>query len=135
MAQHATTRRATTNLRNARQARSSRESPFSVSAECGGRELPQGTGAAARASFVGGARQKSVRVRTEKVNFLVGRALPSVLLVCRHSSVGVCCTAVRGARGCPGRVQGCCVSGRPSASFVAYRAAPGRRARFWQGGS
>ena len=99
MAQQARTRLATTNRKNARYARSRRESPFSVSAECGRNgSCPKVTRrGGAGVSFSSAARrQKSVRVRTEKVNFLVGSRVFSAAMVViwwEAQRVGVCCAA------------------------------------------
>ena len=136
MAQQARTRRATTKRRNARQARSRRESPFSVSAECGRNgSCPKVTRrGGAGVSFSSAARrQKSVHVRTEKVNFFVGsRGFSAAIIVLWwEAQPGGCVLYGRPRRGgCPGACTGRL---RLRRAFSVVRRLSGRHPGSWHG--
>ena len=99
MAQHARTRLATTNRKNARQARSRRESPCSVAAVCGRK------GSCPRVTRRGAADAAALpSARRQNVNFFVGsRVVAVAILFVVGLSLGVCVLYGRPRRaGCPG---------------------------------
>ena len=110
---------AETKRRNAGQARSRRESPFSVAAVCGRK------GSCPRVTLRGGAGVSlfSSAARRQNVNFFVGsRVVAVAILFVVGLSLGVCvlCGPSAARRLPRRRALGRCVSGRPLASFVAY---------------
>ena len=123
MAQQATTRRATTKRRNARQARSRRESPLSVAAVCGRK------GSWPSVTRRGGAGVSFSSARRQNVNFFVGsRGFSAAMVPCGGGCVLYGPSAAREAAS-----AACAGSLRLRTPFSVVRCLSGRHPGSWHG--